>query len=166
MHVLTFVYIFYFITTLCPSLAPSTFSASWPVWATISAHLAVGFLRDLANRDPWQEIRVWEENELRIFFFPLAPFLQSHLAGYISLPEGHGFQGSLPYWLSPYLFRYRDDNSSADSNLMLLCCSSWFPYIWPILLEVHRKLHRKSPQVILISVCHLFLCQDPEWYKS
>ena len=62
----------------------------------ISDHLALGFLMGPANRDPWQEISIWEENELRILF-PLTPFLQSHLSDCISLPEGYCSQDSLHY---------------------------------------------------------------------
>lgn len=115
-----------------------------------------------ANRDPWQGIE-YEKKRMSSGYFFLTPFLQSHLAGYISVPEGHCSLGSLPY-LTPCQFRYRDSSSSFDSNTILLC-SSWFPYILPTPLVIVPWL-RKPPQVILISVCHLFLCQDPEWYKS
>lgn len=37
---------------------------------SISDLLALGFLMGPTNRDPWEEIRIWEKNELRIFFSP------------------------------------------------------------------------------------------------
>ena len=91
------------------------------------------FLVGFGQREPWQEIKVWDEHEIRVCVLSEAALVGDVVsAGSVCLsrwssPPSFSFWSvTVPF---PHLFRSKCRNtSSTATSLKLLRCILWFPY--------------------------------------